>query len=93
MLYTLYTFVSERAVKAKTTLRQARIGKLMSANELGRAAGVAASTVLKIEEGAVPRLATIRKLASALGVDAVEIAWPGDPLGLGDVTSPKGEPS
>lgn len=31
-----------------------------------------------------PQLATIRKLATALGVDAADIAWPGDPLGLGD---------
>ena len=65
----------------KMTLRQARISRLMSANELGKRAGDAASTVLKIEQGTSPRLATIGKLAGALGMDAHEIAWPGDPLG------------
>lgn len=71
-------------VARRLTLRQVRVSNLMSANELGKRAGVAASTVLKIEEGAVPRLATIRKLASALDVEATDIEWPGDPLGLLD---------
>jgi transcriptional regulator with XRE-family HTH domain len=65
----------------RLTLRQARIRRLMSANELAKRAGVAASTVLKIEQGAVPHLATIAKLLNALEMDADEIAWPGNPLG------------
>ena len=68
-------------IAPRLTLRQARIFRLMSANELGKRAGVAASTVLKIEQGATPHLGTIGKLASALELDAHSIAWPGDPLG------------
>lgn len=70
----------EEFVAGKPTLRQARISKLLSANELGKLAGVAASTVLDIEAGARPRLSTIRKLANALQLAPTEIAWPGDPL-------------
>ncbi len=72
--------VVEVLVAGKPTLRQARIGKLLSANELGKLAGVAASTVLDIEAGAKPRLSTIRKLAKALDVAPTDIDWPGDPL-------------
>ncbi len=70
----------EVIVAGKPTLRQARVSKLLSANELGKLAGVAASTVLDIEAGAKPRLSTIRKLAQALGVPPTGIEWPGDPL-------------
>ncbi len=70
----------EEFVAGKPTLRQARIRRLLSANELGKLAGVAASTVLDIEAGARPRLSTIRKLAKALDVAPIEIDWPGDPL-------------
>ena len=72
--------VVEELVAGKPTLRQARIGKLLSANELGKLAGVAASTVLDIEAGAKPRLSTIRKLAKALDMAPTDIDWPGDPL-------------
>jgi transcriptional regulator with XRE-family HTH domain len=75
-------------VAGKPTLRQARVGKLLSANELGKAAGVAASTVLDIEAGAKPRLSTSRKLAKALDVAPTDIDWPGDPLGEADSPSP-----
>lgn len=73
--------VVEGIVAGKPTLRQARVSKLLSANELGKLAGVAASTVLDIEAGAKPRLSTIRKLAHALEISPTEIDWPGDPLG------------
>ena len=72
--------VVEGIVAGKATLRQARVSKLLSANELGKVAGVAASTVLDIEAGAKPRLSTIRKLAKALEVAPTDIDWPGDPL-------------
>jgi transcriptional regulator with XRE-family HTH domain len=71
----------EGIVAGKPTLRQARVSKLLSANELGKIAGVAASTVLDIEAGAKPRLSTIRKLSRALEMAPTDIAWPGDPLG------------
>lgn len=70
----------ECVVTGKPTLRQARVSKLLSANELGKLAGVAASTVLDIEGGARPRLSTIRKLATALEMAPTDIEWPGDPL-------------
>lgn len=72
--------IVEEIVEGKPTLRQARVGKLLSANELGKLAGVAASTVLDIEAGAKPRLSTIRKLAKALQMAPTDINWPGDPL-------------
>lgn len=78
--------VVEGIVAGKPTLRQARVSKLLSANEMGKLAGVAASTVLDIEAGAKPRLSTIRKLAKALEMAPADIEWPGDPLG--DVESP-----
>lgn len=56
------------------------VKRSISANELGRLAGVAASTVLDIEAGAKPRLSPIRKLAKALDVAPTEIDWPGDPF-------------
>ncbi len=70
----------EGAVAGKPTLRQARVRRLLSANELSKLAGVATSTVLDIEAGAKPRLSTIRKLAHALEMPPADIAWPGDPL-------------
>ena len=71
----------EEIVAGKPTLRQARVSKLLSANELGKLAKVAASTVLDIEAGAKPRLSTIRKLAQALEMAPADIEWPGDPFG------------
>jgi transcriptional regulator with XRE-family HTH domain len=74
----------EGELTGKPTLRQARVSKLMSANELSKLAGVAASTVLDIEAGAKPRLSTIRKLAAALEMSPTDVEWPGDPLGEAD---------
>jgi len=65
----------------RPTLKQARVRQLLSANELGKMAGVAASTVLDMESGAKPRLSTIRRLAKALDMSPADIEWPGDPLG------------
>jgi transcriptional regulator with XRE-family HTH domain len=81
--------VVEGIVAGKPTLRQARVSKLLSANELGKIARVAASTVLDIEGGAKPRLSTIRKLAQALEMVPTDIDWPGDPLA--EVEPPGGE--
>ena len=71
-------------VAGKPTLRQVRVRKLLSAYELGKAAGVAASTVLDIEAGAKPRLSTFRKPSAALEMAPADIDWPGDPLGEAD---------
>jgi len=59
-------------------LRELRRRKFMSQEDLAKAAGLAASTVTKIELGkASPRYQTARALAKALGVDPGEIEWPG----------------
>jgi transcriptional regulator with XRE-family HTH domain len=67
-------------VADKPTLTEARLRAVMSMNELADAAKVSASTVMDIERGARPRMATIRKLAAALGMAPQDIAWPGDPF-------------
>ena len=64
----------------KPTLTTARLHAAMSMNELATKANVAASTVLDIERGAKPHMATIRKLAAALGMAPQAIDWPGDPF-------------
>lgn len=65
----------------KPTLEQVRLQQSVSALELGKRAGVAHTTILDIEQrNAKPHLATIRKLAAALGVTPQDIAWPGDPF-------------
>lgn len=59
------------------TLREAREAKVLSQGELAKSAGVAKSTVIDIEAGrATPHPRTRRKLAEALGLPALEIAWP-----------------
>ncbi len=80
LLFDTEAFSGETDVAGKPTLRQARVSKLLSANELWRLSGVAPSTILKIEAGARPHLSTIRKLATALEMPPTAIDWPGDPL-------------
>jgi transcriptional regulator with XRE-family HTH domain len=56
------------------TLREVRIRRLLSQRELARRAGVAQRAIVEVEAGRrVPRLATMRKLAEALGVDPMEV--------------------
>ena len=69
------------AVAGKPTLREKRLEAALSMNELATEANVSASTVMDIERGASPRMATIRKLAKALGCAPQDIAWPGEPFG------------
>ena len=69
--------------KRRMTLRQARLRAAKGVNELAREADVSPGTVSGIEAGTVvPRMPTIRKLASALGLLPTDIAWPKDPLEL-----------
>jgi transcriptional regulator with XRE-family HTH domain len=50
-------------------LRAVRIARLLTQQELARAAGVGFTTVNRLERGARPaELRTVRKLAAALGV-------------------------
>lgn len=56
-------------------LRQARVAKALTQQELGDQAGVRHTTVSNLECGNRPaRFSTIRKLAAALGVEPAEIA-------------------
>jgi transcriptional regulator with XRE-family HTH domain len=52
------------------TLRELRADRLLSIRELAQQAGVMPSSIYLIEAGRVtPRLSTVRRLATALGVD------------------------
>ncbi len=56
------------------TLREARVARLLSQRDLAAQAGVALKTIVDAELGRVsPRLATMRRIAEALGVEPVEI--------------------
>lgn len=69
----------------KITLHEARVRLArMSVYELWQKSGVFDKTIRSIEAGAKPRMATIRKLSEALGVEPEAIDWPGDPLEMGD---------
>lgn len=71
------------AERRKSTLREMRLRRALSASELAKRAGVATSTVTDIEDkNAKPRMSTIRRLATALDCAPQDIAWPGDPFGL-----------
>ena len=59
-----------------TTLREARLAKFISQEDLAKKSGVGRSTVATIEGGTPPRLRTARLLAAALGVEPGEIDWP-----------------
>jgi transcriptional regulator with XRE-family HTH domain len=51
-------------------LRAVRIARLLTQQELARAAGVGFTTINRLERGAAPaELRTVRKLAAALGVE------------------------
>ncbi len=50
-------------------LKQARLRKAMTQAQLSKAAGVALSTVARLETGAPAAPGTLRKLADVLGVE------------------------
>ena len=61
-------------VKIGKNLRQAREDRLMTQEELAKAADLGLSTVLRAETDTVePRFSTIRKLAKALDMDPREL--------------------
>jgi transcriptional regulator with XRE-family HTH domain len=56
------------------TLREARTGQVLTIRDIAAKAGVSTKTVVDLEAGrAVPKFRTIRKLASALGVNPEDI--------------------
>jgi len=55
-------------------LREARVRRLLTQEELAEKAGVSPSTIVNIErEQTVPHFRTIRKLAQALDVDPTSL--------------------
>jgi transcriptional regulator with XRE-family HTH domain len=55
-------------------LKEARVRRLLTQEELAEKAGVSPSTVVNIErDQTVPHFRTIRKLAKALDVDPTEL--------------------
>lgn len=55
-------------------LKELRTGRLLTQQELAAKAGVSLNTVNRIERGQLePRFSTVRKLASALDVNAAEL--------------------
>jgi transcriptional regulator with XRE-family HTH domain len=67
----------------KPTLAEARKQRGVSANELARQAGVAASTIRRIEHGDPPHMKTINKIAQALACAPETIDCPAIPLAWG----------
>lgn len=56
-------------------LREIRLSQLMERSELAKRSGVSKSAIVRIEIGqATARLATMKKLATVLGVDVEEVA-------------------
>ena len=57
-----------------STLKETRLRRVLSQRELAKRAGVVQRTIVEAEAGRqVPRPATMRKLAAALGVDVLDI--------------------
>ena len=62
------------AVYIGETLKKARARRLLTQEELAEKAGVSPSTIVNIErDQAEPHFSTIRKLAEALGVEAISL--------------------
>ena len=62
------------AVKIGHSVRELRVGKFMTQEELARAAGISLRQLVRIESNEVePRFSTIRKLAGVLGVEPSEL--------------------
>ena len=63
----------------KLRLREFRESRFLTQEELARSAGLTVITVSRIERGvADARFSTIRKLATALGVEPQELVAPED---------------
>jgi transcriptional regulator with XRE-family HTH domain len=57
-------------------LKEWRLKKVLTQEELGRRAGVGEVTVNRIEGGQKARISTIRKLADALGIRPEQLIEP-----------------
>jgi transcriptional regulator with XRE-family HTH domain len=54
-------------------LREWRVKRLLTQDELARAAGVTRGTIIRAEKGEIVGYANVRKLAEALKVDADQL--------------------
>ena len=64
-------------VKIGGRLRKQRVQRFMTQEELARAAGISLRQLVRIERNEVePRFSTMRKIASALGVEPSELQDP-----------------
>jgi DNA-binding XRE family transcriptional regulator len=61
------------AIMKVPKLRMQRERKLLTQEDLGKSAGVSRATIISLEAGADARLSTVRKLATALGLDPGEL--------------------
>jgi transcriptional regulator with XRE-family HTH domain len=63
-------------------LQWRRKGQDLTMEELGKTAGISPSTIWRLEKGRGPAwVTTVRKLAEALGVDAVDLLVMKEPIG------------
>jgi transcriptional regulator with XRE-family HTH domain len=70
--------VRGRGSVALPRLRALREDKLMTQEDLARASGVSRFTVARTERGEPARYSTIRKLATALGIQPAELVGSAD---------------
>ncbi len=66
-------------------LRAWRLKKLLSQDELSQKSGVAKATIVRLETRQHANLATVGKLAAALGIEREQLVYedPGDPKATG----------
>ena len=65
------------AVKIGGRLREQRVQRFMTQEELARAAGISLRQLVRIERNEVePRFSTMRKIAGALGVEPSQLLDP-----------------
>jgi transcriptional regulator with XRE-family HTH domain len=57
----------------KTRLREWRLRRLLTQEELAEKAGVGVTTIVRIEAGQGARISTLRKLAQALDITAEQL--------------------
>lgn len=71
-------------------LKAVRMDRALSMHELTRRSGVSTTTIVRAERGGTMYLATVRKLAKALGVTPAELR--GDPMVSAETVQPSPVP-
>lgn len=69
----MMTFHSEVPVDITIKLKHFRMQKDLTQKELSRMSGVSQQAIFKIEQGTMPRVDTLIKLADSLGVNLFEL--------------------